>query len=198
LKEFYLIKDEKILEYSPNEAKTWEKPIHRRQIEASNLCETLLRANPSIGADSRIEDLLEEFKRFKSVSLTSNDPHVTNQIIQQKLFVIKKTKTTSNDIQKAFTIDSNKVDDRTTTSADDELNEGERKRLLESIRRTSCHVSLIDIGIPESVTNQMSAPPPKRKTSPKRAKRKRIRIEDDSSSDERTSSDDSRDDDDRH
>ncbi|CAG2169560.1 unnamed protein product [Oppiella nova] len=198
LKEFYLIKDEKILEYSPNEAKTWEKPIHRRQIEASNLCETLLRANPSIGADSRIEDLLEEFKRFKSVSLTSNDPHVTNQLIQQKLFVFKKTKTTPNDIQKAFTIDSNKVDDRTTTttSADDELNEGERKRLLESIRRTSCHVSLIDIGIPESVTNQMSAPPPKRKTSPKRAKRKRIRVEDDSSSDERTSSDDSRDDDD--
>jgi hypothetical protein len=134
--------------------------------------------------------------------LTSNDPHVTNQLIQQKLFVIKKTKTTPNDIQKAFTIDSNKVDDRTTTtttSADDEFNESERKRLLESIRRTSCHVSLIDIGIPESLTNQMSAPPPKRKTSPKRAKRKRIRVEDDSSSDERTSSDDSRDDDDdRH
>ena len=32
LKEFYLIKDEKILEYSPNEPKVWEKPIHRRHV----------------------------------------------------------------------------------------------------------------------------------------------------------------------
>ena len=32
LKEFYLLKDEKILEYSPNEAKVWEKPIHRRHV----------------------------------------------------------------------------------------------------------------------------------------------------------------------
>lgn len=36
LKEFYLLKDEKILEYSPNEAKQWEKPIHRRHVSPFN------------------------------------------------------------------------------------------------------------------------------------------------------------------
>ncbi|OTF75976.1 hypothetical protein BLA29_011770 [Euroglyphus maynei] len=32
LKEFYLLKDEKINDYSTNDAKAWEKPIHRRQV----------------------------------------------------------------------------------------------------------------------------------------------------------------------
>ena len=32
LKEFYLLKDEKINDYSTNDAKTWEKPVHRRQV----------------------------------------------------------------------------------------------------------------------------------------------------------------------
>lgn len=32
LKEFYLLKDEKINDYSSNDAKTWEKPVHRRQV----------------------------------------------------------------------------------------------------------------------------------------------------------------------
>lgn len=32
LKEFYLLKDEKINDYSTNDSKTWEKPVHRRQV----------------------------------------------------------------------------------------------------------------------------------------------------------------------
>jgi hypothetical protein len=32
LKEFFQIKDEKLLEYNSNESKVWEKPIHRRQV----------------------------------------------------------------------------------------------------------------------------------------------------------------------
>lgn len=35
LKEFYLLKDEKINDYSTNDSKTWERPVHRRQVRNS-------------------------------------------------------------------------------------------------------------------------------------------------------------------
>ncbi|CAG2101801.1 unnamed protein product [Medioppia subpectinata] len=201
LKEFYLIKDEKILEYSPNEPKVWEKPIHRRQIESSNLCETLSLASPALGVEPKIDDLLEELKRFKSVSLTSNDPNISNALINQKLFQIKKRVESQS---KAFTIEAN----HRTTQMDDELNESERKRLLDSIRKTSCHVKLIDISLtPQTTaaTTERTESVAKRKDrkSPKKEKRKRIRVEDDTSDDQTTDDDnhydrDDTDDDDRH
>ena len=213
LKEFYLLKDEKILEYSPNEAKVWEKPIHRRhvfivisnyklflinskmylQIETSNLSECLLRANPSLQSSQvSIESLLEEFRRFKSVSLTSNDPKIPNQWIQQKLFTIQKQKTTT-----TATATTLLDKDVANVASMDDLNDCERKRLLESIRKTSCHVSLVDIAIDPNLLPKKSETPKKREkedNNKQKKKRKRMRIESDSEESEAKTTDDSHDD----
>ena len=225
LKEFYLIKDEKILEYSPNEAKVWEKPIHRRhvilfvclewfssnvfffQIETSNLSECLLKANPSAELKSpevKIECLLEEFRRFKSVSLTSTDPLISNQWIQQKVFTIQKQQKSP---EKTTLSETVSMETTSGVNSMDDLNETERKRLLESIRRTSCHVSLVDIGIDpnllkksssEVVSNSAQSSPQKKRSREEekkkmKKKRKRMRIESESESSS-TTSDDSDDD----
>lgn len=44
LKDFYLLKDDKIKDYSTSDAKTWEKPVHRRQVRESLiwLCHTVV------------------------------------------------------------------------------------------------------------------------------------------------------------
>lgn len=36
LKDFYLLKDDKIKDYSTSDAKTWEKPVHRRQVRVTS------------------------------------------------------------------------------------------------------------------------------------------------------------------
>lgn len=163
-------------------------PFVPQKIESSNLNECLLKANPNPVLATEgvtIDILLEEFRRFKSVSMTSNDTKVSNQWIQQKLFTVQKKAQNSEK-----TLICEKPSERVTTA--DDLNDSERKRLLESIRKTQCQVSLIDIGINSSInsgiSSSVSSSKTKREKSPKKEKKvkKRMRIESDS--------DDSRDD----
>lgn len=98
LKEFYLLKDEKINDYSAADAKTWEKPVHRRQIESANLKEVLDYAKPQLQFPESLtlvpdlseveKQLLEEWKRFKYVSLNNCDPNFKTNLIS-KLFQVK-------------------------------------------------------------------------------------------------------------
>ena len=119
-----------------------------------------------------VDDLLEELQRFKSVALTSSDLKISSQWIQQKLFTQQKPKA----VVQSVTMET-RPDAPSATPSD--LNDEQRRRLLESIRRTSCQVALVDIGTQDPRLLQ-----PKRRTEnkEKKKKRRRVRIESDSES----------------
>jgi hypothetical protein len=96
-----------------------------------------LKAKPFIKNYSEIKEILEEFKRFKNITIHGNDDNCSQQLIQQKLFQLK---------DKELLNDSKSIINSNNNSSEDSL-DIDRKRLLTTIKTTECHVSLIDIGI---------------------------------------------------
>ncbi|XP_046908210.2 nipped-B cohesin loading factor [Dermatophagoides farinae] len=123
LKEFYLLKDEKINDYSTNDAKTWEKPVHRRQIESLHLKELFNLAKPNIEMQESLllsndlqsveKQLLNEWKRFRQVSMNNYDPNF-KPLLLTKLFQFGSSKSTSS----VQAIVSSNVEQRNRTNDD--------------------------------------------------------------------------------
>ncbi|KAH9414368.1 hypothetical protein DERP_012017 [Dermatophagoides pteronyssinus] len=123
LKEFYLLKDEKINDYSTNDAKTWEKPIHRRQIESLQLRELFNLAKPNIDIQESLllsndlqgveKQLLNEWKRFRQVSLNNYDPNFKPTLLT-KFFQFGSSKSSAATVQ-AVAPSTGNVDQRNRT-----------------------------------------------------------------------------------
>ncbi len=96
-----------------------------------------MKAKPFIKNYSETKEILEEFKRFKNITIHGNDDNCSQQLIQQKLFQLKDKEL----------FNENKSNINSNNNNSEGLLETDRKRLLDTIKTTECHVSLIDIGI---------------------------------------------------
>lgn len=142
------------------------------QIETAHLDECLLRANPARAFHSSLDAILDEFARFKAVSIGQSDERVPSTWIAQKLFAAPKARAAAPAVTLEPAVGP--------VSARSELNDLERKRLLESIRRTSCHVALVDILAPKD--NKRNQTQEEKSARSKKKKRRRVRVHSDSSS----------------
>ncbi|UXI19551.1 hypothetical protein NH340_JMT05494 [Sarcoptes scabiei] len=192
LKECYLLKDEKINDYSTNDSKTWEKPVHRRQIESVHLRELFDQAKPNISVQdslllsndlSEIErQLLGEWRRFKQVSLNNSDPNFKQSFLS-KLF--QSTKITSSTTTSYCAV--NESNEKISKDSSEDMN-SESNCLNTPPAQTSSNKNV-------SVTSDTKAlkTSVKKSKSAKKKHRKRVVVSDEESNEEEDDYDDDED-----